>query len=129
MTTLPLRYPKTWLALGWCLVALAVTLSLMPSTALPKVGLSDKIEHAIGYAALTIWFAGIYPRSRYLLIAIALLVLGVAIEFAQGAMGWGRVSEVRDVFANACGVTAGIVAALLGLGRWTQHLERLLIRN
>ena len=46
---------------------------------------------------LTLWFAGIYPRSRYSLIGVALFVMGVVIEWLQGAMNLGRQADMRDV--------------------------------
>lgn len=121
--TLVLRHPRTWLVIGWTLVIVALYLNLMPATSLPDVNVSDKSEHAFGYFVLTSWFAGIYPRSRYLHIAIGMILMGVAIEFLQGAMHMGRVRDYHDVIANAAGVAAGLLVACLGLGRWAQWIE------
>jgi VanZ family protein len=121
---LPLRHSRGWLVVGWLLVVIATILSLMPGSSLPRVPLgADKVEHAVCYAGLTLWFTGIYPRSRYVTIAIALLAMGIAIEWAQGAMHLGRSRDVRDVIANSAGIGAGIVLALVWLGGWAQRLE------
>src|SRR5690606_41507587 len=101
---LPLRYPRFWLAAGWSLIALATLASLLPSQKLPEIGASDKLEHMAAYALMALWFCGIYPRSRYIWIGVGLFMLGVAIEWAQGAMGFGRQSELYDLVANATGI-------------------------
>ena len=67
--------------------------------------------------------------QRRHLIAAALAVLGVAIEFAQGMMGLGREADPMDVLANCTGIAIGIVLALTPLGRWPLFLERLLGRS
>ena len=123
---LPLRYPRFWLAAGWSLIALATLGSLLPSQKLPEIGASDKLEHMAAYALMALWFSGIYPRSRYVWIGVGLFVFGVVIELAQGAMGLGRQGELHDLAANATGIAAGLIVALLGLGGWAQRVESLL---
>ena len=126
---LPLRHPRLWLVGGWVLVAIAVLASLCPAQNLPSIGTSDKLEHLTAYALMTLWFAGIYPRSRYIVIGIGMFVLGAVIEAAQGSMGWGRQADVYDMFANTTGIVAGLIAAWLGLGGWAQRVENLLVRR
>lgn len=126
---LPLRYPRAWLALGWALILGAVIVSLVPGGSLPTTGAGDKIEHAAAYAAMTLWFAGIYPRSRYLMIGILLCSLGIALEWAQGAMHVGRQRELNDVVANTSGIVVGLIAARLGLGGWAQRVESWVLRT
>lgn len=121
---LPLRHPRIWLVLGWVLTVLAIVASLVPIQQLPKPpGVNDKMEHFAAYALLALWFAGIYPRSRYAVIAVGLFVLGIAIEWAQGAMHLGRQADLRDVVANSVGIAAGLTLALLWLGGWAQRVE------
>ena len=121
---LPLRYPRLWLAIAWTLVALAVLVSLMPVSQLPQPPVvNDKMEHLAAYMLLSLWFAGIYPRSRYWIIAIGLCVMGVLIEVAQGAMRYGRQADILDVLANSAGVILGLGLALLWLGGWAQRIE------
>src|SRR5215831_16575243 len=105
---LPLRFPRLWLGLGWFFVALALFFCLIPG-GIPGTGnVNDKLMHVLGYVALTVWFTGIYPRSRYAVIALALLAMGVAVEILQWVMDIGRVAEVRDVVADAIGIAIGV---------------------
>ena len=127
---LPLRFPRLWLGLGWLAVALAVVVCLMPVQNLPQPpNLSDKSEHFIAYLLLSTWFAGIYPRTRYWIIAIGLGVMGVLIEIAQGSMRYGREADVLDVIANCSGVLAGLLLCWLWLGGWMQRVESLFART
>jgi VanZ family protein len=121
---LPLRHPRFWLALGWVFVALATLASIVPIQKLPTPpGLNDKVEHVAGYALLALWFAGIYPRSRYPWIAGSLFVMGLAIEWLQGAMHWGRSADLHDVIANVTGIAVGLSLAWVALGGWAQRVE------
>jgi VanZ family protein len=120
---LQLRHPRVWLVIGWMMVVLAVVASLLPAQSLPPMGVSDKLEHSFAYTVLALWFAGIYPRSRYIAIAAGLFLMGLGIEWAQGAMNLGRQSDARDVLANSVGISVGLGVALLWLGGWAQRLE------
>jgi VanZ family protein len=121
---LPLRYARVWLIAGWVLVLVAIVLNIVPGEELPQVPSGfDKVEHVLGYAGLTTWFTGIYPRSRYLVVAMALFGMGIAIEWLQGEMNLGRARDYHDVIANVVGISAGISLALLWLGGWAQRLE------
>jgi VanZ family protein len=120
---LPLRHARGWLVIGWAMVVFATFTSLAPSKTLPVTGVNDKVEHALAYTVLALWFAGIYPRSRYAIIALGLFVMGIAIELAQGAMHLGRQSDFRDVIANSFGIAFGLTLALTWLGGWAQRLE------
>jgi hypothetical protein len=118
-----LRHPWLWLGLGWTFIVFAVVASLAPGQKLPDTGVSDKFEHTIAYALLTLWFAGIYPRTSYLRVGLGMFALGVTLEFAQGAMSFGRQMDPRDVVANSLGIVAGLTMALIGLGGWAQRIE------
>lgn len=118
-----LRHPYLWRVLGWLLLIAAAYVSLIPAKELPQIAVSDKIEHTVGYIALTLWFAGIYPRSRYLHIALGMFLFGLIIEYLQGAMHFGRSRDYHDLIANAVGIALGLGAAWLGLGRWAEWFE------
>jgi VanZ family protein len=121
---LALRHPRLWLVSGWILVVLSVIASIVPAHELPSLGgISDKTEHIVGYAVLALWFAGIYPRARYPLIGVALLVMGIVIEGLQGAMNVGREADLTDVYANTIGIVCGLLLALAWLGGWAQRVE------
>ena len=120
---LPLRYPRVWISLGWFFVALALVVCLTPRGIPGTEGISDKMLHALGYLALTTWFTGIYPRSRYPFIAVALTGFGILIEVLQGTMNIGRVAEPRDVYADVVGIAIGIGLALALFGGWARRVE------
>jgi VanZ family protein len=121
---LALRHPRLWLVTGWILVILAVTASIVPVQHLPQPpGFNDKLEHFAAYALLSLWFAGIYPRSRYVAIAVGLFAMGIVIEGLQGTMHLGRQADLRDVIANTAGILIGLMLALLWLGGWAQRVE------
>ena len=127
---LSLRFPRLWLGLGWFAVALATIVCLAPMDRLPQPpNMSDKTEHFLAYLLLSVWFAGIYRRDRYWIIAAGLVVMGVGIEVAQGAMGLGRHADFRDVIANCSGVLSGLLLGWVGLGAWTQWVEALVSKT
>jgi VanZ family protein len=127
---LSLRFPRLWLGLGWLAVALTIVVCLVPNDRLPQPpDLSDKSEHVIAYLLLSVWFGGIYERGRYWAIAAGLLVFGILIEIAQGAMGLGRSADVHDVIADSIGIVAGLMLCWFGLGSWVQWIEALIGRT
>lgn len=120
---LQLRHPWIWLAFGWLFVVLAVVVSLVPGQKLPDTHVSDKWEHSLGYALLTLWFTGLYSKASYWKVAAGFLAMGISIEIAQGLMPYGRQMDIHDVGANALGIVAGLSIALLGFGRWMTTIE------
>lgn len=119
-----LRWRGAWIALwavGW---GLCVVLSLGPPVpgALPPFPHADKLNHALAYAVLAWWamgcFASTTGRRRALL---ALLVLGAAMEWAQGALTVDRQRDGLDLVANAVGVGLGTALGLvLSLPAWLE---------
>jgi VanZ family protein len=105
------RLRPLWLALGWAWVATIVWLSLIPSPPTIDIAQGDKLGHFLGYGILMFWFCQLYPAQRTRLgYALGFAALGVALEFAQRALGY-RSYEVFDMAANALGVVLGWVAA------------------
>jgi hypothetical protein len=118
------RWRGAWLALwalGWIV---CVVLSLGPAVpgAVPLFPHADKLNHAMAYAALAWWAMGCFAttagRRRALL---SLLVLGAAMEWAQGAFTVDRQRDGLDLVANAVGVGLGTALGLvLNLPAWLQ---------
>ena len=81
-------------------------LSLAPTTALPEVSLSDKIEHAIAYFGLTLIGAYAFP-PRLSWLATGLFLVGVGIEILQSVTALGRQGDPADAVANSLGIAAG----------------------
>ena len=105
-----LRWLSVWLAIGWCLVAAVIYLSLTPAPPKMEMPAGDKIGHVLAYTVLMFWFIQIYhvTRSR-VLIAVGFVLLGISLEFLQG-LGADRQFEVVDMIANAAGVVIGWVS-------------------
>lgn len=100
-----------WKAAGWLLVLAIIALSLTPAPPDLGVNQGDKLGHLATYGLVTLWFAQPYtaPRQRIWL-AIGMVALGIALEYAQRATGY-RSFEVADMVADALGVAIGWLAA------------------
>ena len=94
--------------------------SLLPTSALPEVRLSDKIEHFVAYAVLAVLGGKAFPARPWLL-ATALAANGVGVEFLQHAMALGRQGEVLDTLANTLGIAAGLGLAGVMARRGDSH--------
>ncbi|MDZ4201521.1 MAG: VanZ family protein [Gallionella sp.] len=116
---------KIWLALGWLWVGVLAYVSLMPNPPEPVRFLhADKLEHALAYCLLMLWFSQVYLRRMQRLFAAALLVaMGIFMELLQGMTGY-RYFEYADMLANATGVLLGWVWARTALGHIGQALEK-----
>ncbi|HEU4781144.1 MAG TPA: VanZ family protein [Steroidobacteraceae bacterium] len=121
---------RLWWTLGALLVVAAIVICLVPLPDVPSpFEWNDKTSHLVGHGALSIYFAGLVPRSSWWKIFVFLLVLGVSIEFAQHYMRAGRHGDARDVLANSAGAAFGLLVARLGLARWPDFAAWLLGRQ
>ena len=120
-----LQYRRVWLASGWLLVVLVVCLSLMPHPPEPlSFKNADKLEHVFSYAMLALWFCQLYRSVKLrAAVVIALVGLGVALEFVQGWTGY-RMFDVLDMLANSVGVMLGWLLVLTPLGQLLTYIER-----
>ncbi len=105
----PLKWRPLWLAMGWALVIAVTVISLWPRLPKVPVGHFDKFGHFTAYFILMAWFGFLYLRGSHVLIASALVALGVVLEVAQHFTGY-RVFEVADIGVNMLGV---VMAAAL----------------
>jgi VanZ family protein len=86
----------------------------------------DKVGHFLAYALLSAWSVLIFAkRQHHWWAALALILLGIAMELAQGAFTSDRMMDSRDALADAIGVLFG---QLLSLGRGQTLLQRLEFR-
>jgi VanZ family protein len=109
----PFRRPWLWAGL-WALgVAAVVVASLLPAPDLPNLHVSDKSEHFTAYALLAASAVQLYARRlSWLSVCIALALLGIGLEFAQGALTSTRQMDAADALANSLGVLAGLATSL-----------------
>jgi VanZ family protein len=124
-TTLkPLRHARFWLGL-WCaavLVVIVVCLIPPPPLALPQN--SDKVEHLFAYFILAASAVQLFATRRVLCaVAAGLVVMGVGIEWAQGALTTTRMADPMDVLANTAGVVAGMLMMLTPLRDFLLRLQ------
>lgn len=119
-STLPLRgsalkFQRLWFAIGVGLILLLLYGSLAPAKAMPPLGGSDKFWHAATYFVVMAYFSQIYsPLRSRVWIAVALIALGILIEFIQPFVN--RQFDWFDALANAVGVTAALLTSLSPLG-------------
>lgn len=95
-----------------CLVAAG---SLLPDSVIPFEHLpNDKVLHFWGYFVAAALTPFAFERLRIsVIVSVLLVVLGVAIEYAQRAMSLGRSWDPRDMAANALGVISGLSLAMM----------------
>ncbi len=118
------RLFPVWKTVGVLMVAVVCVASLAPT--LPELpgSPSDKVEHLVAYASLTLWWGMLYPGKRERWLACALFIaMGVALEFAQRATGY-RVFDVLDMAANGMGAIAGRALVETPLGGVLAALDR-----
>ncbi len=120
---LPLAHPRLWLAGAGLIAATIIIGSLLPSSMIPAVGVSDKLEHAGAYFLLTFWITGLLERRRYVLSLLLGILLGVGLEVAQSLLTVTRQADPLDVVANATGIALALTLAYLGLGGWARRVE------
>jgi VanZ family protein len=113
-----------WTIPGLALVLAVAVAELIPGPMLPRLGVSDKLEHASAYFVLMFWFAGLYRRQALPLVALVLFGLGFLLDVLQLTTKT-RSFELYDVLANGCGILAALVLAVLLTGGWCQRVERL----
>jgi VanZ family protein len=102
------RVPRGVWAAAVAFTMLAVTvLALMPPNDKPGwFPHSDKFEHALAFAVLTVMGRLAWPRSVSP-VAVAMLVYGVVIEVLQGTFT-ARTASVADVLADTTGIAIGL---------------------
>jgi VanZ family protein len=102
---------RLWKLGGWLGIALTLVVSLMPPVLNESGRHTDKLVHLAGYAVLMFWWAQLVVERRWRL-AVAVVVLGIAIELLQGLTP-NRQPDVLDALANSSGVLIGWLAARL----------------
>ena len=122
----PLRRPRLWLGLWWCAIALVVLGSLLPAMLLPVLPAGgDKLQHLLGYGLLAAIAVQLFAtRAALLRAGVGLVLLGIALEIAQGTLTSTRAMDVMDAVANTLGVALGLATALLPMRDWLVRVER-----
>ncbi|PZT41860.1 hypothetical protein A7X99_06800 [Stenotrophomonas maltophilia] len=112
----PLRRQRLWTALWTLAVLLVIVVCLTPPPPIPLPENSDKGEHFLAYFILAGSAVQLFRPGRPLLwVGVGLVLMGVGIEFAQGALTSNRTADPMDALANTIGVLAGMATALTPL--------------
>ena len=106
---------------------MVIAVCLAPSPSLPPLPRnSDKLQHLLGYFLLAASAVQIFRRERGLwIVALALVMMGIGIEFAQGAFTDTRARDSVDALANTIGVALGMAVTF---SPWRDLLQRLELR-
>jgi len=110
----PFRRPWLWSGLWSLAIAVVVVVSLVPAPGLASLPSgTDKVEHFLAYAALAAGAVQLYARWPSLLGAgLALVLMGIGLEHAQGVLTATRMTDRWDALANTIGVIAGLATQL-----------------
>jgi len=112
----PLRFPRVWLGLWWLAIAVTIVVCLIPPPPLALPQNSDKVEHILAYFLLASAAVQIYrTRAALLWAGAGLVLLGVGIEFLQGALTTDRMADPMDALANSVGVVVGMATVFTPL--------------
>ena len=98
---------KLFLVLFIILIIAITLLSLLPPKSGIELGKSDKLNHFLAYAILSLNFGFLSTKIRSYFIGIQFLIAyGLLIEFFQGFVP-GRDPSFYDALANSVGVFLG----------------------
>ncbi|AWH38518.1 hypothetical protein C1929_17935 [Stenotrophomonas sp. ZAC14D1_NAIMI4_6] len=112
----PLRRPRLWTALWLLAVLVVIVVCLIPPPPIDLPQNGDKVEHFLAYFILSGSAVQLFRRGTPLLWAgVGLVLMGVGIEFAQGALTSNRSADPMDALANTIGVLSGLTTALTPL--------------
>lgn len=105
------------MGLWWFAVISVIVVCLIPPPPLPDLPKnSDKVEHFLAYFVLAGSAVQIYrTRTALWWAGIGLVLMGIGVEFAQGALTDNRSADPADAVANTLGVIAGMVIRLTPL--------------
>lgn len=119
------KWPGVWIGGGIFWVGLVIYLSVA-AVALPQLpsSIGDKINHAVAYGFLMLWFGQIFhSKLSRLYLAMAFISLGMAMEIAQGALPH-RWFDLMDGLANTVGVVLGLILLAAGTDKLFCKLEQ-----
>lgn len=102
----------------WVAVAVITLLALVPQP--PQVGplTSDKLQHLLAFAALSVGALLAYPQVAQVRLVLALAAYGAAIEIVQLVPALHRSSDVLDWLVDVATVAVVLPAAGFVLRQW-----------
>ena len=120
------KRPALWVGVWVAMMLVVVAVCLGPPPRIPDLPENgDKAEHFLTYVVLSMAAVQLFATRRALAWAgLGLVMLGIAIEFAQGAFTVDRSADPFDALANTLGVLAGLATAWLPMREWLVKLDR-----
>ena len=120
------RLKNFWIASGVAFVLLVIYLSVTPDPVHAPTVHNFKTGHILAYAWCMLWFAEVFrPFRQRFAIGVALVALGVALEYVQDMLPWHRDFAVADMIDDAIGVGIGLALAYTPAGRVFEKLRAL----
>lgn len=109
----PFHRPRVWVGLWIAAILVVIAVCLGPPPEFPELpSNSDKAEHFLTFALLCWGAVQLFATRRALLFAtFGLVLLGIAIEIAQGALTTNRSADPYDALADTLGILAGLLLA------------------
>lgn len=127
MNVRPLRWRAFWLVAGILATGYGVYLALRPPAGAPPwFPGGDKVQHALSYVAMGLWYAALFERRHLPRVALGLFTFGVVIEVLQATMPFGRAADWIDLLANGAGIAIAIGLTVALRESWMVSVERLL---
>ena len=109
----PFQRPRLWLGLWIVAIVAVIAICMGPPPEFPELpSNSDKAEHFLTFALLCWGAVQLFATCRALLFAsFGLVLLGIGIEIAQGALTTNRSADPYDALADILGIVAGLCLA------------------
>jgi VanZ family protein len=113
-----------WLAVWGLMILGVIVLSLMRGPPIPELLVIGKIDHFIAYVALAAFAVQLFAsRNAQSVAALAMVVLGILLELAQGYLTTYRDMSLYDACVDSVGVAAGLATSWMPLANLLQKME------
>jgi len=100
----------------WLATTVAFVMAVLPHPPQLPGAPTDKIQHILAFAVLTVLGSAAYPRTHPVALIIGLAAFGGLIEAVQAIPALHRTSDVRDWLADVASVLIAL-GIILTLGR------------
>ena len=108
----------------WLAAAFAFVMATLPHPPQLPGEPTDKVQHILAFAVLTILALSAYPRTPWGRVVLCLIAFGGLIELVQAIPALHRDSDWRDWLADAGAVLAALaVVQIVHLG-WRRRASR-----
>jgi hypothetical protein len=99
--------------LFWALPGAVLVVALLPASEAPTVFASDKLNHMLAFATLSVLARVLWPRLSFAVLFALLAAFGGMIEVLQWSLGFGRDADWMDFAADVLAILFGLVGGRL----------------